>query len=191
MKNRKNKLIEAGVIIGLIITMFFMVTSTEAKLQPKMRDWQMTIDVHADGYTYCIIGEKQNASDGIDVFDVCHPPFQPPGRCFVFISQPSFPEPYNNIWMEYRHLHGVYRFWNISLLYLPLNGQGSTVNMQWNINQVLSSGYQTVLLWNNGFVANMRTASSYSFYSSPYQMTNMRIYCNNPLYPSCYIEKIM
>ena len=166
------------ICLGLLITgICVLVHGTEARTIT-MSDWEMTIDVYAgNGHTYCILGEKQNASDGVDQYDVPEHPFEPPGRAFVFIKQPSFPEPHDALWMEYRHLHGLWRVWNLTLFYVPMYGEGCDVSIQWDITQVFSSRYQTVILWNNGYAANMKTETSYAFYSLPYQMTYMKICC--------------
>ncbi len=138
-------------------------------------DWQATIDVYAEGHTYCIIGEKTTASDGIDGYDVPHPPFQPPGRAFVFIRQPSFPNPYKNIWMEYRRHTTNFRVWNLTTYYVPMDEEGTTVLLQWNISQLTLSGYKKISLVFDGQTINMFTTDHFSFYSGPYQMTNMKI----------------
>ena len=168
------------ITLGLLITgVCVLVHGTEARAVI-MSDWQMTIDVYAEGgHTYCIMGEKMDASDGVDQYDIPHPPFQPPGRAFVFIKQPSFPVPHNKLWMEYRHLHGLWRVWNLTLFYVPMDEEGTNVSLQWDTGQVLFSGYRNVILWNNGYAADMKTENSYIFYSLPYQTTSMKIYCND------------
>lgn len=169
------------IAIGLlVIGVCVVVHGVDAKISSIAPDWEMRIDVHVEeGDTYCIIGEKSLASDGVDGFDVPHPPFEPPGRCFVYSKQSSFPNPHKSLWMEYRHLHGVWRVWNLTCFYVPMYGSGTDVTMTWNTTQVASSGYLNMILCNNGYVANMKMESSYTFYSPVYQITNMKIYCNN------------
>lgn len=172
------------VVLGLVSLGTF-VTCTSARVMQYAPfdhkvsgEWNVTIDVYAGGHTYCIIGEKQYASDGVDGFDVPLPPFEPPGRCFVFIKQPLFPLPHNSLWMEWRSLNGVCRVWNLSLFYIPMGGAGADVSICWDMAKVCSSGYPFFVLWNNGVTVNMRSVSSYSFYSGAYQMTNMKIFCS-------------
>jgi len=169
------------VVLGLLITgVCFFVHGVDAKLCVVSPDWEMCINAHAEeGNTYCIIGEKLLASDGVDGFDVPHPPFEPPGRCFVYIKQPSFPNPHKSLWMEYRHSHGLWRVWNLTCFYVPYFEDVTYVTLDWNISQAVSSGYLNVILWNNGYAADMKTTGSYVFYSPSYQMTHMKIYCNN------------
>jgi hypothetical protein len=163
--------------VGLMLVLSCFVVS--ARPQSRVVDWQLTIDVYAGGHTYCIIGEKSNASDGVDVFDVPHPPFQPPGRAFVFIRQPSFPELYTRLWMEYRHLTGVCRVWNLSLFYVPMERSNAVVTIQWDCNQACSSGYVFMILIDGCHVTDMKICSSYSFVSSDYHLTSMRILTSN------------
>lgn len=144
-------------------------------------DWEATIDVYADGHTYCIIGEKQGASDGVDSYDVPHPPFMPPGRAFVFIKQPSFQDPYKNLWMEWRHYTHTGIIWNLTTFYYPMDDEGSDVLIQWTPAQFSASGYGSVVLCHGNQHVNMLTCSSYSFYSEPFQMTSMKIYCAPPV----------
>jgi hypothetical protein len=168
-------------ILGLIITGFnFLVHGVESRLCSITPDWELRIDAHAEGgNTYCIIGEKLLASDGVDQFDVPHPPFQPEGRCFVYIHQASFPNPYKSLWMEYRHLHGLWRVWNLSCFYVPWNEEGVNVELEWGVSQVLSSGYKNVILVDGNNIIDMKTVSSYTFYSLGYETTHMKLYCNN------------
>lgn len=168
-----------AVIIFILMLIPILPLQTDAKNQQQVYgDWQLRIDVYAGGHTYCIIGEKSNASDGIDSYDIPHPPLQPPGRAFVFIKQPSFPLPHNKLWMEWRHYTNDYRVWNLTTYYYPMGEQGSDILIQWNISQFVSSGYRAINLIYNGQIINMLTTNSFSFYSQPYQMTYMKIVCS-------------
>ena len=150
---------------------------SEATNVSRDAEWQTRLDVYAGGHTYCVIGERKDAFDGVDVFDVPCPPFEPRGRCFVYIKQPSFPQPHNKLWMEWRMSHGLLRVWNLTLLYVPMNNEGHDVSIQWDTSMVRSSGYGVFRLIYDGHFINMKTSSSFSFYSGPYQMTSMRVVC--------------
>ena len=183
LKNIKKLFLITVVVFMLGVTLVDARTQIDNPLTTTKKvqgSWEATITVYADGQTYCKIGEKSNASDSVDSFDVPHPPFYPPGRAFVFIKQPSFPNPYKNLWMEYRHYTHASVIWNLTTYYLPFDEGGAEVLIQWASSEFLASGYTSVVLRHGAQSVNMLSCSSYSFHSEPYQMTYMKIYCSRP-----------
>jgi len=171
------------IILGvLIIGVSVLMTTTEARTM-RPSDWSLRIDCYAGGgHTYCIMGENSNASDGIDVFDVPHHPFEPAGRAFIFFHHPEYPNPYNYIWMEYQYHEHVLTDkctpWYLTTFFLPMTGGGSVVQLQWNSSNLFRSGYNHVVLYYNGYLVDMKTTGSYSFYSPPYVLCRLLVICD-------------
>ena len=117
------------------------------------------------------------ASEGVDQYDIPHPPMYPPGRAFIYINQPTFPLPHNKLWYEYRNLSTAIqlRTWNLTTFFYPMYESGADVVLQWNCSEIKKSGYKYICLIHNGVYINMRTTSTYTFYSNPYQITYLKI----------------
>ena len=169
--------------VSYLVIVFMLVSSPvvcSMKLQTKHTNWQVQINCSAGGgNTYCIMGEKWNASDGVDMFDVPHPPFEPPGRAFIYFSHPAFPVLYQNIWMEYQH-HSSNALddsvvWNLTTYYIPMDGQGGLVQLQWSSSSFLSTGYHDVYLCFDGAWVDMKTISSFSFFSPAYARCHLLV----------------
>jgi hypothetical protein len=144
------------------------------------REWTLRIDAKAgDGHTYCLVGEKKDASDGIDQYDVPHPPFFPPGRAFIFCSEPSFPSPYENVWMEWKHYPGTQKEFNLTTFYYPNGNEGTLVTFSWSPLILRSSEYRHVYLTLNGVtLLDMMKSSIYTFWNDPWQFTQFKILCS-------------
>jgi len=153
----------------LLLTLFLFVSVAQAG------DWQ-TMIMTKTGSTkaFCILGEKQNASDGIDGFDVPHPPFFPPGRCFIYLKEKTFAAPYKNLWYEYKH-HNMSKVFNLSCYWYPLDDDGALVTLDWKPDQLMKSGYDSIML--QPFGLNMLLVRHCVFWSEPYQTTLMQIVC--------------
>lgn len=137
------------------------------------QDWSIRIDAYADGHTYCIIGEKDAALDGVDQYDVPEPPFEPPGRAFIFLSEQSFPDPHNRLWYEFKKYSDTHKEWNLTTFYIPMDNQGINVTLTWNHTE---TEYNSILIYRDGVVvADMLTNDSLVFWSDPYQMTHFII----------------
>jgi len=157
------------IISILLLILFCFVSVAQAG------DWQTTIMTKTGGTkAFCILGEKQNASDGIDQYDVPHPPFFPPGRCFIYLKEKSFMSPYKNLWYEYKH-HSNSKVFNLSCFWYPLDDEGALVTLDWKPESFINSGYTSVVLQPVGL--NMLLVRHCVFWSEPYQTAQMQIIC--------------
>jgi hypothetical protein len=136
-------------------------------------DWKNCITT--DTHTWCIIGEKQNASDGIDQYDAPHPPFFPPGRCFVFLKEESFEAPYYNLIIEYKQ-HAQSKVFNLSCFWYPMWTGGSKILLNWDSDCFARIGYKTITLQPIGI--NMLKEHGFMFWSEAYQMTYFQVICS-------------
>jgi len=131
--------------------------------------WSCRIDTHEPGGSldYVIIGEASNAVDGPppDSNDVVKPPSPIIPYLRIWLND-NLPEPYNNLWMDYRHYPGVLKVWNLSLQWVPSDGSSSTtVTITWNITALEHSEYSTVQLCTNDGtpLQNMLGSNNYVF----------------------------
>jgi hypothetical protein len=168
-----------GIMLGIIL-LFMPVTAGAAINRGNIGDWNLRINANAGGTTYCYIGEKVDASDGIDQYDVCHPPFFPPGRAFIFCQEQSFPDPFTNLLYEYKHCLGMYKVFNFTSFYYPSGSTGAFVTLSWDKQLLQSSEYQHVYLTLNGQkLIDMKKTGTYIFWSNPYQLLEFKITCMN------------
>lgn len=163
------------IILLMIVSLVTLVIPAQVLGQ---NDWQATIRSNYQGQQCtCIVGEKQTASDGVDSYDVPHPPFFPPGRCFIFCIENSFPDPYKTLWYEYKKQPDTHKIFNFTAFLM--NSNGGMVTIRWLPGEFRMSEYKTVQLKSGDVVvSNMKKQSNYSFYSNAYQMTFFTIECN-------------
>ena len=164
-------------IIAAIMTALMLIPAVGAIPAPK--EWTLRVDAQADdGYTYCLLGEKKGASDSVDQFDIPHPPFFPPGRAFIFMSEPSFPMPYNNVWMEWKHFPGTQKEFNMTTFYYPDDDLGAYVILTWQKSLLQPSEYRYVYLTLDGTtLLDMKKTGTYTFWSEPYAFTHFKVIC--------------
>ena len=168
-----------GLLLGIIL-LIMPVTAGVTTKRLNATEWNLCINANAGGgITYCYIGEKTNALDGLDQYDVCHPPFFPPGRAFIFCQETSFPEPYTNLLYEYKH-HSGYKVFNFTSFYYPSGATGAYITLSWARQTLQSSGYRYVYLMLNGqIILDMKNIETYIFWSNPYQFLQFKITCTN------------
>jgi len=129
--------------------------------------WNVTLEFNEPGGVYdnAIFGEKTDASDGQDSYDVPKsPPSFPPyiRACF----KTNFPDPYDELWQEYKYYPDTNKQWNLSVQWVPTDYvTPTTITISWNTSMVDESEYNVVKLCNStGFqLRNMLTESSYTF----------------------------
>ena len=129
--------------------------------------WDVTLEFNEPGGSYdnAFFGEKTDASDGQDSYDVPKlPPSFPPyiRACF----KTNFPDPYDELWNEYKHYPDTSKQWDLSVQWVPSDYvTPTTITISWNTSMVDESEYNVVKLCNStGFqLKNMLTESSYSF----------------------------
>ncbi len=129
--------------------------------------WNVTLEFNEPGGVYddAFFGEKTDASDGVDIYDVLKLPysFTPYIRAWFASGLPS---PYDQLWHEYKHYPGTSKQWNLTVQWVPTDyTTPTTVTISWNPSEVDNSEYITVKLYSSTGVQlkNMLTESSYSF----------------------------
>jgi hypothetical protein len=157
-----------------IIIIFLLGVLLSASLA-QAGDWDMMLTTKTGNTkTYCILGETVQASDGLDSYDICHPPLFPPGRCFIFMQEQSFPNPFKTLWFEYKHYPGLLKVFNVSCYWYPMGDNGQTVYLSW----CLSPGYEyrSMLLYPMGL--NMLSSSSFSFWMDAFELRQFQVVCS-------------
>jgi len=160
---------KSKIVILLLLALLLSVSVVEAG------DWQSKIV--SDTRTWCIIGEKSDASDGVDQYDAPHPPFFPPGRCFLYLSEPGFPAPYYNLIMEFKQHEGS-KVFNLSCFWFPMWSGGAWVTLVWKPESFARSGYDSVVLSPVG--VDMLLKSQFRFWSGAYETRTFQIVCQEP-----------
>jgi len=187
--NKIRKICVAGIVLIFIINTFMStvgalninivtIKSIENQLnlnkqfntfeEPLADNWNVTLEFNESGGAYdtAFFGEKTDASDGQDSYDV---PKSPPGfppyirACF----KTNFPDPYDELWEEYKHYPDTSKQWNLSIQWVPSDYETpTTITISWNKSKVDESEYNVVKLCNSTGVQlkNMLTESSYSVY---------------------------
>jgi hypothetical protein len=130
--------------------------------------WNMTLRITESsgiGNTV-ILGEKTDASDGLDQYDLPEPPAPPQ---FPYIRSwfgTSFAIPFNNLLQEYKSSTSDRAIWNLSIVWMPAPGNQSitTVRLLWDSSQIHANHTDSLLLYENSvIVSNMITNNSFSF----------------------------
>lgn len=163
------------VIIGLTIIIptmrlptFDSQTALIASASDETFEWNITLRITETSGTgnTVIFGEKSDASDDLDRYDLPEPP-APPQLPFIrawFIT--SFKIPFNNLLQEYKSSSSDQAIWNLSLVRVasPGNLSNMTITIRWDPIFINENFTPSLLLsQNNVIIANMITQNSYSF----------------------------
>ena len=133
--------------------------------------WDTTLSFRKQGtgYTWdtAVFGEKTNARDGQDAFDVPKPGIPPSPYIYAFFDA-GLTDPYQRLWKDYRQFLHEQETWD---LYVQSNTNTGTTNvvMSWNTASINTSEYDFVKLCDaNGVpLANMRLQSTYTLLGLP------------------------
>jgi parallel beta-helix repeat protein len=146
--------------------------------------WSVKIDFTAvENVTdFVVFGEKPDADDGQDTYDVPKPPI--PGSPYVYAwFDTNLSPPYNTLWEDYKFYPDSNKIWALSLLCDVSEPQGYTnVTIQWNASRVNASEYRngSVVLYNceNQDAINMILSSNYTLNATLNTMYQFQIICN-------------
>jgi hypothetical protein len=144
-------------------------------------NWETTLHFTTTSriYDFVVFGEKNNASDGIDSYDVPKSPPAIPPYLYIMFST-NFSEPYHMLWYEYKHCPGVYKIWNLNVQWVPSDYVSSTnVTIVWNNSLFNESEYTSILLHNieTDEIVDMLNVNSYMFTASALNLHPFRIIC--------------
>ena len=111
--------------------------------------WDVTLDFNEPGGAYdnAIFGEKTDASDGLDSYDVPKsiPSFPPYIRAWF---PTNFPDPHDELWEEYKHYPDDYKTWNLTIQWVPSDySSPTTVTISWDNDSFTDSDYVYVSLF--------------------------------------------
>ena len=112
-----------------------------------------------------VFGEASDALDSQDDYDIPEPPFPFQLPYVIARFDTSINEPYNNLWHEYKQYPDDYKVWNLSIQWVPEPGNESsaTLIISWNKDEVGSSEYDSIIIYqNNSIVVDMKAESSYT-----------------------------
>ena len=139
------------IMSGFIVMMFFCVSLFSVHtISAQDIAWSCRINAYEPGgsFDYAVIGEASDAVNGPppDTYDVAKPPSPILPFLRVWLND-SLPEPYNYLWMDYRHYPGVMTVWNLSIQWVPSDGSSPTiVTLTWNITDLQHSEYSVIQL---------------------------------------------
>ena len=157
--------------------------------EPLADVWNVTLEFNEPGSAYdnAYLGEKTDASDGQDEYDVPKsPPGIPPYIRAWFDT--DFSDPYDELWEEYKHYPDTYKDWNLTIQWVPSDySSPTTVTISWDNTSFGDSEYISVILYDVGNsvnVSDMITNSSYSFNCPALSLKSFKIICNTNLPPN-------
>jgi len=157
--------------------------------EPISDEWNLTLEFNEPGSAYdnAFFGEKINASDGQDENDVPKsPPSIPPYIRAWFKT--DFSDPYDELWEEYKHYPDSYKYWNLTIQWVPSDYTSpTTITISWNNTSLSDCEYSSVILFNidNGVnVSDMLVNNSYIFTCPALSLQNFKIICNTNQAPN-------
>jgi hypothetical protein len=131
-------------------------------------EWNITLRITETSGTGNIVvfGEKPDASDELDKYDLPEPPPPPQLPYIRSWLETSFKIPFNNLLQEYKSSSSNHTVWNLSLLWIaaPGNLSNTIINIHWDSPFILSNLTHSLFLYENDIIiSNMITENSYSF----------------------------
>jgi len=128
-------------------------TITALKNHGRSIIWDVTLTFNepGGGYDYTVFGEAPDAHDGppADSYDVTKPPAPIPPYVRAWFDD-NLPAPYNKLWKDYRHYPGTMKVWNLSVQWVPSDGDyPTTVTISWDPTLFDDSEYTVVTLCTN------------------------------------------
>jgi hypothetical protein len=156
----------------------FLIIGDE-ETQPPSDIWEVTITINGSNEVVdtLIFGEKTDASDGQDVYDLPKPSMPPSPYVYGFFTT-NLTEPYNVLWEEYKYFPDTYKKWNLTILWVD-SGTGQ-VNITWNTSILQSSEYISVVLHDKSadVDTDMLTTSYYNYTATSFVPNMFEIICS-------------
>ena len=149
--------------------------------------WEATLNFNEPGGVTdnVVFGEAPDASDGppADSYDVAKPPAPVEPPYIHAYLQDDLPSPYTNLWKDYRQYPDTGKIWNLSVQWIPEDGESpTTVTISWSDSEVDESEYTTVNLCTEAGVVlkNMLIDTTYSFSAIANVVQKFKIICSAP-----------
>ena len=202
--NNLLKIIPIILLVSNILFSFLLMEDTNIAIASDDNlEWSVTLNIFELGDTNNILvfGEASDASDGQDAYDV---PIPPPG--IAPYIRPWFDaglsEPYNSLFYDIRNYSDLSKTWDLYIQWVPSDYTSpNEITISWDDNEVSSSKYESVILYdfeNDRIVADMLITSSYSYESSAMEQYHFQIICssteepdippNKNLYPTAILK---
>ena len=129
------------------------------------KEWTttLTINTSADLSDTLVFGEKNNASNNKDQFDMPKPP-APQTPYIRAWFQTTLDMPYDRLWEEYKTTSSETNTWNFTITYEDTTESETTTTINWDKSILKNTDYTSInLSYNNEVIANMMTEDSYSY----------------------------
>ncbi|UCF12695.1 MAG: tandem-95 repeat protein [Thermoplasmatales archaeon] len=198
MKRKSNRIFKKTIVLGIaliFITSAFVPAVSSSignifihnlyRMLTGSRDdvWEVPLDFSEPGGAYdnVFFGEKTDALDGLDSYDV---PKSPPGvnpyiRAWFATN---FSNPFNELFAEYKQYPDTNKIWNLTIQWVPSDYVSpTTITISWNPADFAASLYSSVILYNVNIgvnVANMLVDTNYAFTSPALALQNFEIICS-------------
>ncbi len=123
----------------------------------------LTITTNTNLSDTLVFGEKNNASNDKDSFDMPKPPAPQTPYIRAWFNT-ELTSPYNMLWEEYKTISSKTNTWNFTINYEDTTESETTTTIMWDKSNLKNTDYTFInLTYNNEVVANMLTEDSYSY----------------------------
>ena len=145
--------------------------------------WDISLNFTEPGGAFDDVkfGEKDDASDGPDSYDV---PKNPPSIAPYIRAwfDTGFSSPYHELWEEYKLYPDTNKYWNLTVQWVPSDYvTPTTITISWDNTSLEASEYTSVVLYddiNNIYVSDMLVETSYSYSSPALTLQKFKVLCN-------------
>ena len=170
----KNKIL--SIIIMLLMFSIATVSVTSNPIHYTEWDGKIFVDETSGKHDYIILGEKKDASELLDSYDV--PKCPPPPYTFIYfyIYNEDMPYPYDYLWYEYRDANVKVRK-DFEICILCMVEDPTNITLNWDKHVFMRSGYKYVSLYDDdgNILANMKSQNSYTYPSDAYSYSKFHI----------------
>jgi hypothetical protein len=154
--------------IGIIIPTFTHYNIPLVYALDETIAWNITLRITETSGTgnTVVFGEKLDASDDLDQYDLPEPPAPPQLPYIRTWFETSFTYPFNNLLQEFKSSSSNRTIWNVTIVWVaaPENQSHPTVSINWDSPLINTNLTHSLLLYENDvIIANMITENSYSF----------------------------
>jgi len=159
-----------GIIILFINSGFTSFDINSKSASTSSTEWDVTLnfDEHTGCGDYVVFSEAFDANEGApaDIYDKPKAPAQPKPYIRAWFYD-ELPDPYYELTEDCRIYPDTTKEWNLYVMWVPSNYQTSTdINISWDVSEVLSSEYASVVLYdydNDAIVAEITSDNKYRY----------------------------
>jgi len=183
----KQKKIQKSLTIVIPLFSFLILLNLTCTLSEANSQWSCTININeSSGYHDSILfGEKADANDSIDSYDVPNPPPSPPPTIDAYFYNSSQSSPYNKLSQDWRHysVDNIGKNWTIRILWQ--DSQETNITLAWNSSELEQSEYNYITLYDeeNNYSINMLKNTNYTIQIAPYAIKELTIIALRDLTP--------